>query len=129
VHIALELTPAASIVARAEETAAQGVVVNTGAEPVTVDLVELSAPSLALEVVDERGRPLRMLPPPMPGHPDAVVLAPGERRAVRFDAFLPARTPPGRYRVRFRYGRAQSGWIEVEIGGRSEAEDRSNSER
>jgi hypothetical protein len=117
VQLALELTPPVSIVARAEETAAQGVVVNTGAESVTVDLVELTAPSLALEVVDERGRPLPMLPPPMPGRPDAVVLAPGERRAVRFDGFLPARTPPGRYRVRFRHGPAQSGWIEVEVSG------------
>jgi len=115
--LTLELTPIASIVARAEETAAQGVVINTGAEAVTVDLVELTAPSLALDVIDERGQLLRMLPPPTPGRPDAVVLAPGERRPVRFDGFLPAHTPPGRYRVRFHYGDVQSEWIEVEIGG------------
>jgi len=38
---------------RAEDTAAEGVLVNTGTEPAEVDLVELTSPSLALEVVDD----------------------------------------------------------------------------
>ena len=114
----LELALASSsgaTVARAWEAEAEGVLVNTGTEPVEVDLVVLTSPSLALEVVDERGAPVVMPPPPTPGRPDVTVLAPGERRAIPFRAFLPPSTPPGRYRVRLRYGPARSPWMTIEI--------------
>jgi hypothetical protein len=100
---------------RAGDTAAEGVLVNTGAEPVEVDLVELTSPSLALEVVDDKGRPVLMPPPPTPGRPELIVVAPGGRRPVTFRAFVPPSAPPGRYRVRFRYGDARSGWADLRI--------------
>ena len=100
---------------RAEDTAAEGVLVNTGTEPVEVDLVELTSPSLALEVVDDKGRPVLMPPPPTPGRPEMVVVAPGGRRSVAFRAFVPPSAPPGRYRVRLRYGDARSGWVDLKI--------------
>ena len=81
----------------------------------TLDLVELTSPSLALEIVDERGRPLLMLPPPTPGRPDLIVLSPGARRTIPFLAFLPPSAQPGRYRVRFRCGLARSEWVDLEI--------------
>jgi hypothetical protein len=96
---------------------AEGTVVNTGAEPVAVDLVELTSASLALELVDGRGAPVRMPPPPTPGRPEPVVLAPGERRTVAFRAFVPADAPPGRYRARLRYRDARSDWVELQIAG------------
>lgn len=100
---------------RAEDTAAEGVLVNTGPEPAEVDLVELTSPSLALEVVDDKGRPVLMPPPPTPGRPEMVVVAPGGRRSVAFRAFVPPSAPPGRYRVRLRYGDARSGWVDLKI--------------
>jgi hypothetical protein len=100
---------------RAEDTAAEGVLVNTGTEPVEVDLVEVTSPSLALEVVDDKGRPVPMPPPPTPGRPEMITVAPGGRRSVPFRAFVPSSAPPGRYRVRLRYGEARSGWINLEI--------------
>jgi hypothetical protein len=100
---------------RAEHTAAEGVLVNTGSEPMEVDLVELTSPSLALEVVDDTGRPVPMPPPPTPGRPEMVVVTPGGRRSVPFRAFVPASAPPGRYRVRFRYADARSSWVDVTI--------------
>ena len=111
----LALTAAATVAMRAEDTAAEGVLVNTGTEPAEVDLVELTSPSLALEVVDDKGRPVLMPPPPTPGRPEMVVLAPGARRSVPFRAFVPPSAPPGRYRVRLRYGDARSGWVDLKI--------------
>lgn len=111
----LALTAAAPVATRAEDTAAEGVLVNTGTGPVEVDLVELTSPSLALEVVDDKGRPVLMPPPPTPGRPEMVVVAPGGRRSVPFRAFVPPSAPPGRYRVRFRYGDARSGWVDLKI--------------
>ena len=99
----------------AGETAADAVVVNDGTEPVELDLVELSSASLALEIVDGRGAPVGMLPPPTPGRPEVVVLAPGARRTVAFRAFVPEGTPPGRYRARLRYRDARSDWVELQI--------------
>jgi len=101
---------------RAEDEVAEGVVVNTGSEPIDVDLVELTSPSLALEIIDAAGAPLPMLPPPTPGRPNVVSIAPGERRTVPFRAFVPPATPPGRYRMRFRYRDARSDWIDLIIG-------------
>jgi hypothetical protein len=112
----LALTRAAAGATRAEDTAAEGVLVNAGTEPVEVDLVELTSPSLALEVVDDGGRPVPMPPPPTPGRPEMVLLAPSGRRSVAFRAFVPPSAPPGHYRVRLRYGEARSGWIDLEIG-------------
>lgn len=111
----LALTAAAAVAMRAEDTAAEGVLVNTGPEPAEVDLVELTSPSLALEVVDDKGRPVLMPPPPTPGRPEMVVVAPGGRRSVPFRAFVPPSAPPGRYRVRLRYGDARSGWVDLKI--------------
>ena len=100
---------------RAEDTAAEGALVNMGTEPVEVDLVELTSPSLALEIVDDRGRLLHMLPPPTPGRPEMVVVAPSGKRSVLFRAFVPPSVPPGHYQVRFRYRDARSGWVDLEI--------------
>ena len=68
-----------------------------------------------LEVVDDQGRPVLMPPPPTPGRPEMVVVAPGGRRSVPFRAFVPRSAPPGRYRVRLRYGDARSGWVDLKI--------------
>jgi hypothetical protein len=114
-RLALALTGIASGATRSEDVAADGVVSNTGTEPIDVDLVELSSPSLALEIVDESGTPVRMLSPPTPGRPRVVAIAPGERRTVPFRAFVPPSTPPGRYRVRFRYRDARSDWVGLVI--------------
>jgi len=111
----LGLIARADTIARAEDAAADGVVINTGAKPVEVDLVVLTSPSLALEIVDAHGTPLRMLPPPTPGRPDTIVLAPGSQRTIPFRAFLPPSTPPGAYRVRLRYETARSPWIDLRI--------------
>jgi hypothetical protein len=115
VALALALTGIASGATRAENAAADGVVVNIGTEPIDVDLVELSAPPLALEIVDAAGVPLRMLSPPTPGRPHVVSIAPGEQRTVPFRAFVPPSAPPGRYRVRFRYHDTRSDWVDIVI--------------
>jgi hypothetical protein len=114
-HLELVLTGTTGGATRAEDTTAEGVLVNTGADPVEVDLVELASPSLAIEIIDERGRPVLMPPPPTPGRPEMVAVAPGDRRLVRFRAFVPSSAAPGRYRARLRYREARSGWIDLEI--------------
>ena len=111
----LALAGAATGAVRAEDAAAEGVLVNTGSEPVEVDLVELTSPSLALEIIDDTGRPVPMPPPPTPGRPELVVVAPGGRRSIPFRAFVPASAPPGRYRVRLRSGDARSNWVDLTI--------------
>jgi hypothetical protein len=111
----LALTRTATGATRAEDTAAEGALVNTGTDPVEVDLVELTSPSLALELVDDKGRPVLMPPPPTPGRPEMVTVAPGGRRSIPFRAFVPSSVPPGRYRVRLCYGEARSGWVDLEI--------------
>lgn len=69
-----------------------------------VNLAPLSSPSLALELADERGEPVYLPPPPVPpAEVPLAPLAPGEWITVDFAGFLPAWTPPGRYRARFRY--------------------------
>jgi uncharacterized membrane protein len=111
----LALTRTATGATRAEDTVAEGVLVNTGTEPLEVDLVELTSPSLALEVVDDKGRPVLMPPPPTPGRPEMIAIAPGGRRSVSFRAVVPSSAPAGRYRVRLRYGEARSRWVDLEI--------------
>jgi hypothetical protein len=117
VQLDLTLTVAAAMGGRqaAGDLVAEGVVVNTGTSPLEIDLVELASPSLALEVLDGSGAPVRMPPPPTPGRPELIVLAPGMRRSVAFRAFLTPATPPGRYRIRLRYRDARSPWSEFEI--------------
>lgn len=114
-RLELSLTPAVTEAVRAEDASAEGVLVNAGAEPVEVDLVELASPSLAIELVDDRGRPVPMLPPPTPGRPEMVVVAPGGRHSVPFRAFVPPSALPGRYRARLRYRDARSNWIHLTI--------------
>jgi len=111
----LELTVTAAEARAAGDIDAEGVVVNTGSEPVELDLVELASPSLALEIVDADGNSLPMLPPPTPGRPNLMVMAPGDRRSIRFRAFAPLTERPGKYRVRFRYRDAKSDWVEFAI--------------
>jgi hypothetical protein len=99
-----ELTVEPHKAARREDLMARGAVRNRGDEPVEVDLAPLSSPSLALDVVEEGGAPVRLPPPPVPrGEVLGATLAAGEAVAVEFPAFLPAWTPPGAYRVRLRY--------------------------
>ena len=107
-QLTLQVAPAA------DDLVAEGLVVNTGTEPVTLDLVELASPSLALEIVDANGAPVRMLPPPTPGRTESIVLKPGERRTTVFRAFMPPGARPGWYRMRFRYRSAWSEWQEFE---------------
>jgi len=88
---------------------------NDGDEATTVNLAPLSSPSLALELADERGEPVHLPPPPVPSEDVPLKpLAPGERITVDFAGFLPAWTPPGRYRARFRYipGASAGRWHE-----------------
>ena len=77
---------------------------NDGDEATMVNLAPLSSPSLALELADEHGEPVYLPPPPVPpADVPLASLAPGEWITVDFPGFLPAWTPPGRYRARFRY--------------------------
>jgi hypothetical protein len=110
--VQLQLT--LSVATAADDVVAEGLVVNAGTQPVTLDLVELNSASLALEIADAIGAPVRMVPPPTPGRPEAIVLQPGERRTTVFRAFMPPGAPRGRYRVRFRYRDARSEWSEFE---------------
>jgi hypothetical protein len=50
-HLEFAVATPGTLATRAEDAAAEGVLVNMGAEPVDVDLVELASPSLALEIV------------------------------------------------------------------------------
>jgi hypothetical protein len=87
-----------------EELVARGELRNRGDEPVDVDLAPLGSPSLALEIVDDAGAPVRLPPPPVPGGDERRgTLAAGEALPVEFPAFLPFGTPPGAYRARLRY--------------------------
>ena len=90
---------------------------NDGDEPALVNLASLSSPSLALEISDERGEPVLLPPPPVPPHePPTTTVEPGQGYTVEFAGFLPAWTPPGRYRARSRYvaggGRR---WVEADL--------------
>ncbi|HRC62228.1 MAG TPA: hypothetical protein PLX85_03285 [Dehalococcoidia bacterium] len=77
---------------------------NVGDEEAAINAAPLSSPSLALEVVDAAGELVLLPPPPVPpAVPPVERLGVGEVRVAEFPGFLPAWTPPGRYRVRFRY--------------------------
>jgi hypothetical protein len=114
-QLTLKVVPIAHEQATASAIVAEGVVANAGTESVALDLVELGSPSLALEIVDENGAPLRMPPPPTPGRPEPIVLEPGMQRSVVFRAFVPPTARPGRYRIRMRYRDARSDWVAFEI--------------
>lgn len=89
---------------RREEIVAQGTLVNAGKEAITLNLAPLSAPSLALEIVDAAGSPLRLPPPPVPGaETQTARIAPGQSYTVEYPGFVPQWTPEGTYRARLRY--------------------------
>ena len=89
---------------RREDIVAQATLVNVGEEPVTLNLAPLSAPSLALEIVDAAGSPLRLPPPPVPGgETQSIRVTPGQSYALEYPGFLPQWTAEGTYRVRLRY--------------------------
>jgi len=113
-HLALAVDAPAPR-APAGEWNAEGTIVNTSGASIAIDWIELASPSLALELVDDDGTPVQMLPPPTPGRPEAVVLQPGERRWVRFTGFVPTSARTGRYRVRWHYRDAHSDWAEFEL--------------
>ena len=113
-QLRLELTLHAGRGRSDRDVEVEGVVTNTGSNPVELDLVELGSPPLALDIVDANGVPFGRLPPPTPGRVEAAVLAPGAQRSVRFRGFMTG-APAGRYRARFRYRHASSRWVELEI--------------
>ena len=114
---------------RREEMIAKGTLVNAEVEPLILSLAPLSAPSLALEIVDAQNSPVRLPPPPVPGGVvQTVELAPGESHTVQFEGFLPQWIPTGSYKVRLRYeyrppqpsarewtGQVVSDWFEFRI--------------
>jgi hypothetical protein len=113
--------------ARPEDFRARGSVVNDGIDPVSISLAPLSSPSLALRIVDERGKSVQLPPPPIPpSDMPLAVLVPGEERAADFPGFLPSWTPPGRYRAQLHYvpggngdrwlaDTVSSNWVEFEL--------------
>ena len=89
---------------RREDIVAQATLVNVGEEPVTLNLAPLGAPSLALEIVDAAGSPLRLPPPPVPGgETQSTRVPPGQSYTLAYPGFLPQWTAEGTYRVRLRY--------------------------
>ena len=87
-----------------ERFVANGALVNHGGEPLTLDINPLSSPSLALEMEDTGGSPLRLPPPPVPtGESNVVELLPNERYDAEYAGFLPQWTSAGKYRARLRY--------------------------
>ena len=114
-RLELALVSRDATIARVEDAAAEGVVTNMGTEPVTLDLVELTSPSLALEIVDERGRPLLMLPPPTPGRPDLIV--PRRERDARYRSSPSChrrRSPAATACVSDAVSRGQE-WLDLEV--------------
>ena len=105
---------------RPEEFSAVALLGNEGDAATEIKPALIESPSLALEIVDERGEPVLLPPPPVPGAaPEPVRLAPGEEYRARLSTFLPAWTAPGIYRARLRYrpdGEATvSDWAEFEL--------------
>ena len=89
---------------RREDIVAQATLVNVGEESVTLNLAPLSAPSLALEIVDAAGSPLRLPPPPVPsGETQSTRVTPGQSYTLKYPGFVPQWTTEGTYRVRLRY--------------------------
>ena len=105
---------------RPEEFSAVGVLANEGEAPIEVRPALIESPSLALEIVDERGEPVLLPPPPVPGGAtDVARLEQGEELSARIPTFLPAWTAPGAYQARLRYRpdgeETVSEWVEFEL--------------
>ena len=130
-HLETRLTVQPAETRPRDEFVAVGTLVNTGAEPLVLNLSPLSSPSLALEIVDAQGAPVLLPPPPVPGgEVRTVELAPGQGHTVRFAGFVPQWTPFGAYRARLRYvyrprvpsprewtGQVVSDWVQFRITG------------
>lgn len=130
-HLEARLTVQPAETRPPEEFIAVGTLVNTGVEPMVLNPAPLSAPSLALEIVDAQGSPVLMPPPPVPGgEVTTVELAPGQEHTVQFAGFVPQWTPVGTYRVRLRYvyhprapsprewtGYVASDWVQFRVMG------------
>jgi hypothetical protein len=104
--------------ARPEELTARCELANDGDEVAVLNLAPFSSPSLALEIVDERGEAVHLPPPPVPGADVPLAdLAPGQRYSADFTGFLPTWIPPGRYRARCRYvsGTSDGRWLEATV--------------
>src|SRR6266567_2660357 len=87
-----------------EDFVAIATLVNRGSESVILNLAPLTSASLALEIVDEAGSPVRLPPPPVPGGPpQRASLAPGEGETLELPSFVPQWFPAGAYRARLRY--------------------------
>ncbi len=90
--------------AAAERFVAACTVTNAGDGDVSINVAPLSSPSLALEIQDATGAPVRLPPPPVPpSEPPIKRLEPGEGTTATFAGFLPSWTEPGAYRARCRY--------------------------
>ena len=105
---------------RPEDFSAVGVLANEAEAPTEVRPALIESPSLALEIVDERGEPVLLPPPPVPsGSVDVVQLEPGGELSARMPTFLPGWTAPGGYRARLRYRpdgeETVSDWVEFEL--------------
>jgi hypothetical protein len=87
-----------------EDIVARVALVNVGEKPVTLNLTPLSAPSLALEIVDSAGSPLHLPPPPVPsGETQSTKVFPGHSYTLEYPGFVPQWTAEGTYQVRLRY--------------------------
>lgn len=113
-----------------EEFVAFVFLVNNGDDALIVNLGPLASPSLALELVDTKGNPAYLPPPPVPGlAATRITLAPGQQHVLEYRGFVPQWFAPGSYRVRLRYtnrpltpepkewtGQLFSDWFEFTIG-------------
>lgn len=98
--------------------------VNDGDVSVTFLPMQVESPSLAMEILDSKGCPVRLPPPPIPD-PSArpIELAPGAIHQVDYPSFLPSWTEPGQYRVRARFvvagqepgAAVLSDWIDITV--------------
>jgi hypothetical protein len=102
-------------------------IANEGPEPVRFSTATMIG-SVAFEVRNDAGRPVRLGPPPTPPadlEAGALTLAPGESTTLRFRLadLLPGGVPLGRHRIRFAAdappledawsGRVESPWVEL----------------
>ena len=93
----------AGVAAGARQASGRLILRNVTDQPIAFQAMQLESPSLAYEVVDTAGRPVPLLPPPVPD-PDAapVVVDPQGDFATEHAAILPEWTEPGRYQIRAR---------------------------
>ena len=79
------------------DAAVEATIVNEGDRPEPFHEHQARHGSLVLQVEDPSGRRLLLPPPPTPGRPEMVVVAPGGRSSVPFRAFVPSSALPGCY--------------------------------